>query len=84
MENAKKVLVYEGTQVTNYLKQSKQLIRHGAQADSKRGKKGEFVNATKHMIIAIGGNISAPLCGNNATDLTTQQRQQKRQYNLLL
>merc|ERR1712013_769243 len=36
MENAKNVLVYEETQVTNYLKQSKQLIRHGAQADSKR------------------------------------------------
>merc|ERR1712133_280989 len=33
LDNAKNVLVYEETQVTNYLKQSKQLIRHGAQAD---------------------------------------------------
>jgi len=77
MENAKNVLVYEETQVTNYLKQSKQLIRHGGQADSKRGKKGEFVHAAEHMIMAIGGNISAPLCGNNASDSTTRQRQQR-------
>merc|ERR1719308_39342 len=77
MENAKNVLVYEETQVTNYLKQSKQLIRHGAQADSKRGKKGEFVHAAEHMMMAIGGNISAPLCGNNASDSTTRQRQQR-------
>jgi len=77
MENAKNVLVYEETQVTNYLKQSKQLIRHGAQADSKRGKKGEFVEAAEHMMMAIGGNMSAPLCGNNASDSTTRQRQQR-------
>jgi len=77
MENAKSVLVYEETQVTNYLKQSKQLIRHGAQADSKRGKKGEFVHAAEHMMMAIGGNISAPLCGNNASDSTTRRRQQR-------
>merc|ERR1711942_157615 len=77
MENAKNVLVYEETQVTNYLKQSKQLIRHGAQADSKRGKKGDFVASAEHMIMAIGGNISAPLCGNNASDSTTRKRQQR-------
>jgi len=77
MENAKNVLVYEETQVTNYLKQSKQLIRHGAQADSKRGKKGDFAASAEHMIMAIGGNISAPLCGNNASDSTTRQRQQR-------
>merc|ERR1719481_2270115 len=39
LDNAKNVLVYEETQVTNYLKQSKQLIRHGAQADSKGERK---------------------------------------------
>jgi len=77
MDDAKNVLVYEETQVTNYLKQSKQLIRHGAQADSKRGKKGEFVDAAEHMMMAIGGNMSAPLCGNNASDSTTRQRQQR-------
>jgi len=77
MENAKNVLVYEETQVTNYLKQSKQLIRHGAQADSKRGKKGDFAASAEHMIMAIGGNISSPLCGNNASDSTTRKRQQR-------
>merc|ERR1712025_266528 len=77
MENAKNVLVFEETQVTNYLKQSKQLIRHGAQADSKRGKKGDFVASAEHMIMAIGGNISAPICGKNDTDATTRNRQQR-------
>merc|ERR1712013_888868 len=77
MENAKNVLVYEETQVTNYLKQSKQLTRHGAQADSKRGKKGDFAASAEHMIMAIGGNISSPLCGNNASDSTTRKRQQR-------
>merc|ERR1711892_1524809 len=57
IENAMNVLVFERIQVTNYLKQSKQLIRHGTQADNKRGKKGEFVHAAEHMLMAIGGNL---------------------------
>ena len=77
LDNAKNVLVYEETQVTNYLKQSKQLIRHGAQADSKKGKKGEFVHAAEHMLMAIGGNISVPLCGKNTSDAATRKMQER-------
>merc|ERR1711892_422610 len=77
IENAMNVLVFERIQVTNYLKQSKQLIRHGTQADNKRGKKGEFVHAAEHMLMAIGGNLSKPLCGTNTTDASTRKIQHR-------
>ena len=64
--------------MTNYLKQSKQLIKHGGFADNKRGKKGEFVHAAEHMLMAIGGNLSNPLCGTNTTDASTRKIQKRK------
>ena len=68
MENAASVLIFEKNQVTNYLKQSKQLIGHKNITDNKLAKKGEFEDSANHMRIAIGGNLSNPICGANSTD----------------
>ena len=78
MSNAKSVLVFEATLVTNYLKQSKQLIRHAGQTENKMGKKGEFVHAAEHMLMAIGGNLSAPLCGKKAVDPDARKIQKRK------
>merc|ERR1719318_228710 len=83
MSNAKNVLVFEANLVTNYLKQSKQLIRHAGQTENKQGKKDEFVYAAEHMLAAIGGNLSAPFCGKNAAD-PNARKIQKRKLNLHL
>jgi len=67
-KHAMEVLVYEANQVTNYLKQSKQLLRHANQTESKKEKKGNFEDAAKHILIAVGGNTTNPSCGDgNAT-----------------
>ena len=77
MENAAFVLLFEKNQISNYLKQSKQLIRHNEQADNKLIKKGEFKESADHMMMAIGGNLSNPICGENSTDPDVWRRQQR-------
>jgi len=61
-------LIYEGNQVTNYLKQSKRLENHGKISSNKLTKKDEFESAARHMLWAIGGNISDPKCGETTND----------------
>jgi len=77
LENAALVLIYEKNQVTNYLKQSKQLIRHKNMTDNKLIKKGEFKNSANHMLMAIGGNLSNPICGENSTDSNVRRKNQR-------
>ena len=41
---------------------------------NKGAKKGEFHHAADHALWAIGGNVSAPLCGPNSTDSAKYNR----------
>merc|ERR1711976_59434 len=58
----------EQKQLTNFLKQAKLLENHERVSGNKGAKKGEFHHAADHALWAIGGNVSAPLCGPNSTD----------------
>merc|ERR1719481_1726414 len=69
MTNAASVLIFEKNQVTNYLKQAKQLIRHKNMTENKQMKKGEFEETASKMLEAIGGNLSNPICGQKSKGL---------------
>ena len=81
MENAMYVLLFEANQVKNYFKQSMQFLRHTNFTFQKLAKKGRFEEAAEHMLAAMGGNISNPICGENLT--TTEEREiQQRDLDL--
>merc|ERR1719452_187576 len=67
-------LAYEANQVTNYIKQSKRLGNHHTISKNKLTKNGEFASAAKHMLWAIGGNLSDPQCGEKTSDTARQAR----------
>merc|ERR1719309_905945 len=77
LEDAMLSLAYEKNQVTNYIKQGKRLENHGNIAANKLNKKDEFSSAAKHMLWAIGGNLSDPKCGFDTNDKTRQERLQR-------
>jgi len=77
LEDAMLSLAYEKNQVTNYIKQGKRLENHGNIAANKLNKKDEFSSAAKHMLWAIGGNLSDPKCGMDTNDKTRQERLQR-------
>jgi len=77
LENAMLSLAYEKNQVTNYIKQAKRLDNHQNISSNKLTKKDEFESAAKHMLWAIGGNLSDPKCGQDTND-TKRRAQQTR------
>merc|ERR1712142_1120707 len=77
LENAMMSLAYEKNQVTNYIKQAKRLDNHQNISSNKLTKKNEFESAAKHMLWAIGGNLSDPKCGQDTNDTKRAARQQR-------
>merc|ERR1711892_977670 len=77
LENAMFSLAYEKNQVTNYIKQAKRLDNHQNISSNKLTKSDEFKSAAKHMLWAIGGNLSDPKCGED-TNETQRLQIQKR------
>ena len=77
MENAMYVLLFEANQVKNYFKQSMQFLRHSNFTFQKLAKKGRFEEAAEHMLAAMGGNISNPICGENSTTTEEREKQQR-------
>jgi len=77
LENALLSLAYEKNQVTNYIKQAKRLDNHQNISSNKLTKKNEFESAAKHMLWAIGGNLSDPKCGQDTNDTNRKMRQQR-------
>jgi len=77
LENALISLAYEKNQVTNYIKQAKRLENHQKISTNKLSKNDEFQSAAKHMLWAIGGNLSDPKCGEETNDTKRAARQQR-------
>ena len=67
MKNAMEGMLFEKNQITNYLKQAKRLTNHGSISTNKVGKKDNFDASRKHLLWALGGNLSDPKCGPNTT-----------------
>merc|ERR1712061_662033 len=65
--NAVNSLNFEKNQIQNFFKQKARLENQNKVTGNKKGKKGEFEDAAKYMLTAIGGNISSPTCGENTT-----------------
>jgi len=97
LQDAMTSLLYEQKQVTNYLKQKSRLVNHAKIQTNKLNKNDEFESAAKHMLWAIGGNISNPLCGqdggqiNSSSNSTSNSTRSSRAladsietYNLLM
>merc|ERR1711892_1021218 len=67
LQNAVDSLNFEKNQIQNFFKQNARLKNHNKTKSGKLGKKGEFEDAAKYLSQAIGGNISAPTCGESGT-----------------
>jgi len=67
LQNAVDALNFEKNQIQNFYKQKARLQNHNKTTGNKQGKKGEFEDAAKYLLQAIGGNISAPTCGESGT-----------------
>merc|ERR1719452_205659 len=67
LQNAVDALNFEKNQIQNFYKQNARIKNHNKTQANKQGKKGEFMEAAKYMLQAIGGNISKPTCGESGT-----------------
>merc|ERR1712004_355978 len=65
--NAVNALNFEKNQIQNFFKQKARLENQNKVTGNRKGKKGEFEDAAKYMLTAIGGDISSPTCGENTT-----------------
>jgi len=76
---------FEKTQIQNFFKQKSRLQNHNKIATNKLGKKGEFEDAAKYLLLALGGNLSAPACGDsNGTSTTNSSRAMTREVSKAL
>ena len=71
MKNALEGMMFEKNQIANYLKQARRLENHGTISTNKVGKMDDFDSARRHLLWAIGGNLSNPQCGPNTTSEKT-------------
>ena len=67
MKNALEGMMFEKNQITNYLKQAKRLTNHGSISTNKVSKMDNFEGSRKHLLWALGGNLTDPKCGPNTT-----------------
>lgn len=85
LQNAVDSLNFEKNQIQNFYKQKARLQNHNKTTSNKQGKKGEFEDAAKYMLIAIGGNISNPTCGESGSAQKARSAKTAVQnYNTLL
>merc|ERR1712223_549093 len=82
--NAVNALNFEKNQIQNFFKQKTCLENQNKVTGNKKGKKGEFEDAAKYMLTAIGGNISSPTCGENTTRSLRAAADAVATYNTLI
>merc|ERR1712055_1122861 len=82
--NAVNALNFEKNQIQNFFKQKARLENQNKVTGNKKGKKGEFEDAAKYMLTAIGGNISTPTCGDNSSRTERAAADAVTTYNTLI
>merc|ERR1712156_860097 len=82
--NAVNALNFEKNQIQNFFKQKARLENQNKVTGNKKGKKGEFEDAAKYMLTAIGGDISSPTCGENTTRSLRAAADAVATYNTLI
>merc|ERR1712055_556362 len=82
--NAVNALNFEKNQIQNFFKQKARLENQNKVTGNKKGKKGEFEDAAKYMLTAIGGNISTPTCGDNSSRTERAAADAVATYNTLI
>merc|ERR1712013_196299 len=82
--NAVNALNFEKNQIQNFFKQKARLENQNKVTGNKKGKKGEFEDAAKYMLTAIGGDISSPTCGENTTRSQRAAADAVATYNTLI
>jgi len=84
--DAQLALVFEANQVKNYLKQAKRQKSHAKISGKKKGKDktGRFAKAAGMLLMAIGGNMSSPKCGNPEANSSVDEAQKAEDMNFLM
>merc|ERR1712012_257362 len=82
--NVVNALNFEKNQIQNFFKQKARLENQNKVTGDKKGKKGEFEDAAKYMLTAIGGDISPPTCGENTTRSQRAAADAVATYNTLI
>jgi len=81
--NVVNALSFEKNQIQNFFKQKARFENQGKTTKNKLGKKGEFEDAAKYMLQAIGGDINNVTCGENTTRSSRAAKSAGDTYNLL-
>jgi len=76
-------LSFEKNQIQNFFKQKARFENQGKTTTNKLGKKGEFKDAAKYMLQAIGGDINNVTCGENTTRSSRAAKSAADTYTLL-
>lgn len=82
--NAVAAMDFEKNQMKNFQKQKIQLERHNGTSGKKYTKKGDFEETAGMMLTALGGNFSAPVCGEGGSDSNSKSAKSAMEnYNTL-
>jgi len=81
--NVVNALSFEKNQIQNFFKQKARFENQGKTTKNKLGKKGEFEDAAKYMLQAIGGDINNVTCGENTTRSSRAAKSAGDTYTLL-
>lgn len=81
--NVVNALSFEKNQIQNFFKQKARFENQGKTTTNKLGKKGEFKDAAKYMLQAIGGDINNVTCGENTTRSSRAAKSAADTYTLL-
>jgi hypothetical protein len=83
LTNAVEALNFAKNQINNFFKQKKRMESHDKITGNKLGKQGNFNESAEHMMMAMGGNMSNPTCGESNSTSSRSMDEAMSTYNTL-